>query len=92
MTRLSFDDGEAYTFLDGLVNKKLSKRVSNVILNKALKTEARKTKRVHTQTFIFFKCPNCNKKWKSGFGHVSVFFKFKITENSVSFNTEHSNQ
>ena len=92
MTRLSFDDGEAYTFLDGLVNKKLSKRVSNVVLNPTLKTESKKTKRVDTQTYIFFKCPACNKKWKSGFGHVQVFFKFKRNENSVSFNTVKSDQ
>ena len=92
MTKLNFDDGEAYTFLDELVRKKLDERFYTVKMNLDLRKESKTTKRNDTQTFISFKCPECKKKWKSGYGHVEVYYKFNNSENSVSFNTKRSNQ
>ena len=62
MTKLNFDDGEAYTFLDELVRKKLDERFYTVKLNLDLRKESKTTKRNDTQTFISFKCPDCKKK------------------------------
>ena len=62
MTKLNFDDGEAYTFLDELVRKKLDERFYTVKLNLDLRKESKTTKRNDTQTFISFKSPDCKKK------------------------------
>ena len=36
--------------------------------------------------------PRLQKKWKSGYGHVEVYYKLNKSENSVSFNTKMSDQ
>ncbi len=91
MTKLSFDDGEAFTFLEGLVDKELSYRFSTVTINYDLLNASKNTKREDTQTYITFKCSNCNKKWRSGYGHIEVLFKFS-SFSTVSFNTLKSDQ
>ncbi len=92
MTKLSFDDGEAFDYLEKQICNRLRKRFSTVWANYDLKYESRNTKREDTQTFIIFNCRDCKKQWKSGFGLIEVYFKFKRGENSVSFSTWQPNQ